>query len=48
MGCTECADGNHAACIERNSTKDYPDCTCQHRVGANDRITGEGKEVPSS
>lgn len=32
MGCTECADGNHLACILWNKSKDYPDCTCQHRL----------------
>jgi|SRR5688572_3366533 len=32
MGCTECADGNHLSCIRRNIEKDYPDCTCQHRL----------------
>lgn len=53
MGCKDCADGNHAACIERNKEKTTgcPGC-CQHRdkkggvpVTAEDRFAHLTREM---
>lgn len=43
MICSSCVENKHKKCIKRNSTKDYADCDCQHRVRAK-VANGDSKE----
>ena len=43
MICSSCVDNRHAKCIERNKSKDYADCDCQHRVRTKN-TNGDSKE----